>query len=77
MDQMPVFCSMHPQKTLEILGKKTVVISTSPNDTRCATVALTITAAGDQLVPMVVYEGKESGTIKKRELQHHHHPICI
>ena len=67
---------MHPQKTLEILGKKTIVISTLTNDTRRATVALTITAAGDQLVPMVVYKGTENGTIKKRELQHHH-PTCI
>jgi len=28
------------------------------------------------LVPMVVYKGTENGTIKKRELQHHH-PTCI
>jgi hypothetical protein len=76
MDQTPVFFSMHPKKTLEILGTKTVVIRTSTNDTKRATVALTITAAGDQLVPMVVYKGTENGTIKKRELQNHH-PTCI
>ena len=56
--------SMHPKKKLEILGKKTVIIRTSTNDTRRATVALTITAAGNQLVPMVVYKGAENGTIK-------------
>jgi hypothetical protein len=33
------------KKTLEILGKKTVVIRTSTNDTRHATIALTVTAA--------------------------------
>ena len=76
MDQTPVFFSMHPKKTLEILGQKTVVIRTSTNDTRWATVALTIMAAGNQLVPMVVYKGMENGTIKKQELQHHH-PTCI
>jgi len=76
MDQTPVFFSIHPKKNLEILGQKTVVIRTSTNDTRRATVALTITAAGDQLVPMVVYEGTKNGMIKKRELQHHH-PTCI
>ena len=43
------------QKMLEILGKKTVVIRTSTNNTRRATVALTITAGGNQLVPMVVF----------------------
>ena len=59
---------------LEILGKKTfvIIVRTSTNDTRGATVALTITAAGDQLVPVVVYKGTENGTIKKSELQHHH-----
>jgi len=78
MDQTPVFFSMHPKKMLEILGNKTIIIgiSTSTNDTRHSTAALTITAAGDQLVPMVVYQGAENGTIKKRELQHHH-PTCI
>ena len=76
MDQTPVFFSMHPKKTLEILGTKTVVIRTSTNEPRRATVALTITAAGDQLVPMVVYKGTENGTIKKRELPNHH-PTCI
>jgi hypothetical protein len=52
---------------LEILGKKThvIIIRTSTNNTRGATVALTITAAGDQLVPVVVYKGTENGTIKK------------
>ena len=76
MDQTPVFFSMHPKKTLEILGTKTVVIRTSTNDTKRATVALTITAAGNQLVPMVVYKATANGTIKKRELQNHH-PTCI
>ena len=65
MDPTPVIFSMHPKKTLEILGKKTIVIRTSTNDTRRATIALTIMAAGDQLVPVVVYKGTENGTIKK------------
>ena len=76
MDPTPVIFSMHPKKTLEILGKKSIVIRTSTNDTRRATIALTIMAAGDQLVPMVVYKGTENGTIKKRELPNHH-PTCI
>ena len=54
MDQTAVFFFMHPKKNLEILGKKTVGIRTSTNDTRRATIVLTITAAGNQLVPMVV-----------------------
>jgi len=67
---------MHHKKPLEILCKKSVVIRTSTNNTRRATVVLTITAAGYQLVPMVVYKGTENGTIKKQELQHHR-PTCI
>jgi hypothetical protein len=45
---------MHPKKPLEILGKKTVIIRTSTNDTRHATIVLAIMAAGNQLVLMVV-----------------------
>ncbi len=67
MDQTPVFFRCIPKQMLEILGKKTlvIIIRTSTNDTRGATVALTITAAGDQLVPVVVYKGTENDTIKK------------
>jgi hypothetical protein len=38
---------MHPTRMLDVLGKKTVVIQTTKNNTKCATVALKITAAGD------------------------------
>jgi hypothetical protein len=58
---------------LEILGKKTVVIRASTNNTRRATLVLTITAAGNQFVSMVVYEETENGTIKTRELPNHEH----
>jgi hypothetical protein len=68
MDQTPVYFLMHPTRTLDVLGKKTIVIRTTTNDTKCATVALTITAAVDQLFPMVVYKGMENGHIKQREL---------
>ena len=63
IDQKLVFFSMEPKKPLTILCKKSVIIRTSTNDTRRATVALTITAADSQLVPMVVYKGTENGTI--------------
>jgi hypothetical protein len=67
---------MHPKKMLEILGKKTIFIRTSTNNTRRAPIVLTIMAAGNQLVPMVVYKGMENGTIKKLELPNHEH-MCI
>ncbi len=59
---------MHPTRTLEALGKKAIVIRTTTNNTKSATVVLTIMAAGDQLVPMVVYNGMENGSIKKCKL---------
>ncbi len=37
---------------------------------------LAITAAGDHLVPMVVYKGAENGMIKRCELTMHK-PTCI
>jgi hypothetical protein len=68
MDQTPVYFSIYPTRMLEVLGNKTIVIWTTINDTKRATVVHTITAAGDQLVPMVVYKGTENGSIKERKL---------
>ncbi len=76
MDQTPVYFLMHPTRTLDVLCKKTIAIQTTTNNTKCATVALTITAAGDQLVPMIVYKGMENGCIKKHKLALHD-PTCI
>ncbi len=76
MVQTPVYFSMHPTRTLDVLGTKTVVIRTTTNDTKRATVALSITAAGDQLVPMVMYKGTENGHIKQCKLVLHD-PTCI
>ncbi len=47
MDQMPVYFLMPPTRTLDVLGKNTVAIRTTTNGTKHATVALTITAAGN------------------------------
>jgi hypothetical protein len=76
MDQTPVYFLMHPTRMLEVLGKITVAIRTTLSDTKHATVALTITAAGDQSVPMVVYKGTENGHIKQCKLALHD-PTCI
>jgi hypothetical protein len=63
MDQTSVYFLMHPTRTLEVLGKKTIVVWTTTNNTKHDIVALTIMAAGDQLVPMVVNKGTENGMI--------------
>ncbi len=76
MDQTPEYSLMNPTRMLDVLCKKTIAIRTTTNDLKCATIALTITAAGDQLVPMVVYKGMDNGRIKQRKLAFHD-PMCI
>ena len=68
MDQTPVYFSMHSKKTLSKIGLRTVPILTSTNDTCCVTVAVMITASGDQLLPMVIFKGSPTGTIAKTEI---------
>jgi hypothetical protein len=71
MDQTPVYFSYHRNKTLAKHGIKTVHLRISTSDTRRATCALTCTAAGDFLSPMMIYKGKAKGHIATREFQHH------
>jgi len=48
MDQMPVFFCITRKETLEVIGVKTVHICTSTNDTKHATMAVTIAADGSK-----------------------------
>jgi hypothetical protein len=76
MDQMPVYFSYHRNKTLAKRGIKTVHVRKSTSDTRHATCALTCTAAGNFLSPMMIYKGKAKGHIATREFQHHN-PLSL
>jgi len=67
MDQTPVYFSMCPKKTLEIVGTSTVHIRSSTSDTKRATVAVTIAADGTILPSVVVFKGKANGRIAKTE----------
>jgi hypothetical protein len=49
MDQTPVYFLMSTKRTLEVIGKKTIHICTSTNDTKRATMAVTIAADGTLL----------------------------
>jgi len=71
MDQMPVYFSYHRSRTLAKRGIKTVHLRKSTSDTRRAMCALTCTAAGDFLCPMLIYKGKVTGLIARREFQQH------
>ena len=67
MDQTPVFFSMSSKRTLELIGKKTIHIRTSTNDTKRVTVAVTITADGTLLPSFLIFKGKPDGRIAKKE----------
>ena len=73
MDQTPVYFSMCPKKTLEVVGTKTVHIRSSTSDTKRATVAVTIAADGTVLPAVVIFKGKPNGRIKKTEFATYPH----
>jgi hypothetical protein len=67
MDQTPVYFSMSPKKMLEIVGEKTIHIRLSTNDTKCATVTVTIAADGMVLPAVMIFKGKGNGPIVEKE----------
>ena len=78
MDQMPVNFLMNAKRTLEIIGKKTIHILTSTNDTKRATVVVKIVGDGMVLPFVMVFKGKVNGCITKKEFatfptSHHYH----
>lgn len=68
MDQTPVFMSMHPRRTLDLQGRRTISCRKSANSTARLTVTLAVSADGDKLKPMVIFKGKADGRIATREL---------
>ena len=79
MDQTPVYFTMNAKRTLETIGVKTVHVRTSTNDTKRATVAVTITGSGAVLPSMVIFKGTPNGRIAKKEFSDYpttHHWKC-
>ena len=68
MDQTPLHFSYQSSRTLEKRGKKTINVRKSSSQTKRATAALTVTAAGDFLTPMIIFKGRPNGHIVNREL---------
>jgi hypothetical protein len=79
-----VFCHQHGpnaglfldehKRTLEAVGKKTIHIRTSPNDTKRVTVVVTITADGTLLPSTLVFKGKPNGGIATKEFPSGNYP---
>lgn len=67
MDQTPVFLSMHPKRTLDLQGRKTINMRRTCNSTARLTVSLAVSASGEKLKPMVIFKGRPEGRIASRE----------
>jgi hypothetical protein len=67
MDQTPIPFTFNAKRMLEIVGRRTIHIRKSTNDTKRVTCALTVTASGRVLTPMLVFKGVPGGRIKSRE----------
>ncbi len=65
---------MNAKRMLEVVGKKTIHICTSMNNTKRVTVAVTITADGMLLPLTLVFKGKLNGRITSKELPSGHYP---
>ena len=64
---------MHSKWTLKKKGVQTVNVLTSTNDTHRVTVAATITASGDQLMPFVIFKGSPTGRIAREQAPTYDH----
>jgi hypothetical protein len=67
VDQTPIPFTFHARKTINTPGSRTVHIRKSTCDTRRATYAVTVTASGKLLKPLVIFKGKPTGRIVNRE----------
>ncbi|KAI2509922.1 Pogo transposable element with KRAB domain [Fragilaria crotonensis] len=67
MDQTPIPFTYNNNKTLEVVGRRTVHIRKSTNDTKRATFAMTVTASGKILKPLLVFKGTPNGRIVRNE----------
>lgn len=68
MDQTPVFLSMHPSRTLNLSGQRTIHGRKTSNSTSRITASLAISASGKKLKPMLIFKGQPDGHIATREL---------
>ena len=65
---------MNAKQTFEVIGKKTVHICTSMNDTKRVTMAVTITTDGTLLPSMLIFKGKPNGRIVRTEFPSGNYP---
>ncbi len=61
MDQTPLHFLYHRSKTYAKHGTKMIHVRKTSNRTKRATGVLTVTAAGNLLMPMIIFKGKLNG----------------
>ena len=66
-DQTPILFSFNSKTMLEVVGARTVHVHKSTNDKKCTTAAITATASGKMLPPLLVFNGAKNGRILKKE----------
>jgi hypothetical protein len=71
MDQTNSKFGNSPGQTIDHCGARTINMRTGTDDSKRCTVALTVTASGEMLPPMVIYKGTRYGRIATRELLDH------
>ena len=67
MDQTPIWLSMHPQTSLNLIGANTVNGRRSGDSGSRFTCTVAISANGDKLRPFLIFKGQPNGHIATRE----------
>lgn len=67
MDQTPIWLSMHPQTTLNLVGAATVNGRRTGESGARFTCTIAISANGDKLRPFLIFKGQPQGHIATRE----------
>jgi hypothetical protein len=67
MDQTPVPFTFNAQRTFEPMGQRTIHICKSTSDTKRVTCAMTVSASGRVLTPLLVFKGAPNGRIERNE----------
>ena len=67
MDQTPILFTFNSKTTLEVVSARTVHVRKPTNDAKCTTAAITVTASGKMLPPLLVFKGAKNGRIMKKE----------
>ena len=72
-----MFFTCHSKRTLEWKGMKSVNIGTSTNDTKRATLAVSVCADGSKLPPMLIIKGTQTVGLQKKSFQNLHMAVSI